>query len=117
VYKPHLADNPNVTHFKADECLGFTILKDTFAVIQNFDVIKKRGDFSLSDKIKLLNYDKPEFIEVLGGRITVVFISLPTLLTADKTLIYITCCIIRWIILSRMYLRKIKSGRQILRHC
>ncbi|WP_430810484.1 MULTISPECIES: hypothetical protein [unclassified Carboxylicivirga] len=66
VYKPRKSDIGGNKRLKAEDCLGFTIQQDTFTVIQNFDVIKKRGEFSMNDNIKLISFKKPEFAEVLG---------------------------------------------------
>lgn len=56
----------NATRIKPEECLGFRILADTFTVINDFTVIKKKGEFALSDKPSYKEFSGHEFVEVLG---------------------------------------------------
>ncbi|MCG8578846.1 MAG: hypothetical protein MI866_02955, partial [Bacteroidales bacterium] len=55
--------------FKTDDCIGFTLLKDTFTVIRNFEVLKKRSEFAISDNEKMMYFKKPKFVEVLGDNL------------------------------------------------
>ncbi len=59
-------DYDNAKRIRPEECLGFRIMTDTFTVINNFTVIKKKGEFALSDKPSYKDFKDHEFVEVLG---------------------------------------------------